>query len=66
MTYDRLRAWLETYSSDSYTENVVSALVDCAETLWHADGRLGEPLGSEAKSALELLESALHDEELVR
>lgn len=64
--YDKLRAWFETYKSDPYTETIVGALVDCAETLWQADGRLGEPLGKEAKEALETLDSALDDEELVR
>jgi hypothetical protein len=61
--YDELRAWFETFQADSYTEAVVAALVDCAETLWQADGMIGEPLGSEAHQALGDLQAAISDRE---
>ena len=64
--YDRLRAWFETFDADPYTMGVVGALVDAAETLWQAEPAIGEPMAGEVKEALDSLESALHDEELVR
>ena len=64
--YDELRAWFETFQADPYTEAVVAALVDCAETLRNADGMIGEPLGTEAHQALKDLETALSDRETAR
>ena len=62
--HDRLCSWFDTFDSDPFTVAVVGALVDCAETLWQADGMLGEPLGSEATQALADLDEALRDTEV--
>lgn len=71
MSHNKLRAWFETFTdSDSFTMDVIGALVDVAESAGHVfaghqsieDGLSQD--AREAIEALENLEAALDDAEV--
>ena len=67
--HEKLRAWFDTFDGDPFTQAVVGALVDVAESaaiVFDGHQSIDDGLSQEAReaiTALEDLESALNDAE---
>lgn len=71
MSYNKLRAWFETFTdSDQYTMDVIGALVDVAESasfVFAGHQSMDDDLSQDAREAIEALENletALDDAEI--
>ena len=69
--YDKLRSWFDTLEADPFTVAVVSALVDVAESssqVFAGHQSIDDGLSPEAREAIEALEdleTALSDAEVI-